>query len=192
MSPHRGAADGAPLFAWGEAIRAARKRRRMRRYCALIGLGGLALATPSAWPPVPRLVWNGSASAPVGLYRVAPGAVTKVGDMVVARAPQAWRKLAADRHYLPRNVPVVKRVAAAAGNAVCARGDRIAVDGRAIAHRRRTDGAGRPMPWWSGCIRLSGGQRFLLMEAPGSFDGRYFGVTEGGDILGRAVLLWQR
>jgi type IV secretory pathway protease TraF len=30
------------------------------------------------------------------------------------------------------------------------------------------------------------------MDAPASFDGRYFGVTEGRDIVGKARLLWAR
>jgi type IV secretory pathway protease TraF len=48
------------------------------------------------------------------------------------------------------------------------------------------------MPFWLGCMRLRGEQRFLLMDAPDSFDGRYFGVTEGSDIIGKAELLWAR
>jgi len=30
------------------------------------------------------------------------------------------------------------------------------------------------------------------MDSPASFDGRYFGVTRGDDVLGRAELLWAR
>ena len=37
---------------------------------ALIGLGAAALATTIALPPTPWLVWNASASAPIGLYAV--------------------------------------------------------------------------------------------------------------------------
>jgi type IV secretory pathway protease TraF len=90
------------------------------------------------------------------------------------------------------NVPLVKRVAAAAGDEVCALGHEIFVNGRWIAERLAADGASRPMPLWSGCVRLRGRQLFLLMDAPASFDGRYFGVTEGGDIVGKARLLWAR
>ena len=48
------------------------------------------------------------------------------------------------------------------------------------------------MPRWTGCRRLSGGEYFLLMDSPLSFDGRYFGVTQRKDLVGRAVLLWAR
>jgi type IV secretory pathway protease TraF len=30
------------------------------------------------------------------------------------------------------------------------------------------------------------------MESPNSFDGRYVGVSEGTDLIGKAQLLWRR
>ena len=84
------------------------------------------------------------------------------------------------------------RVAAYAGDEVCALGQQIFVNGRPIEIRRAADGQGRPMPSWSGCIRLHGRQLFLLMDIPASFDGRYFGATEDKDVIGKARLLWRR
>ncbi len=63
---------------------------------------------------------------------------------------------------------------------------------RLAAERRIADGAGRIMPMWAGCVRLRGRQLFLLTDAPASFDGRYFGLTEGTEIVGKARLLWAR
>ncbi|MCW6531327.1 S26 family signal peptidase [Sphingomonas sp. MMSM20] len=187
-----GAAD-APLLAWGDALRAAKLRRRtLARRAAAVAIGSIIVLASAALPPTPRLVWNASASAPIGLYAVSPGASTILGDMVIARVPETYRRLAATRHYLPMNVPLVKRVAAYAGDEVCALGQEIFVNGRWTAERLMVDGAGRPMPMWSGCVRLRGDQRFLLMDAPASFDGRYFGVTEGADMVGKARLLWPR
>lgn len=183
----------APLLAWGDALRAAKaRRRRLVRRAAIGAIGGIALLATAAFPPAPRLVWNGSASAPIGLYAVSPGALVEPGDMVIARVPERYRRLAATRRYLPMNVPLVKRVVATAGDEVCALGLEIFVNGRWIAERLVADGAGRPMPMWSGCVRLREHQLFLLMDAPASFDGRYFGVTEGADIVGKAQLLWAR
>lgn len=181
----------APLLAWDEALRTARAgRHQLARRAGLLG-AGLALGLTIVVPPAPRLVWNASASAPIGLYSVRPGAPIERGDMVVARVPERFRLLAATRHYLPANVPLVKHVAAAAGDEVCARGPEIFVNGDRVAQRRGVDGMGRPMPWWRGCLRLREGQLFLLMAAsPASFDGRYFGVTEAADVIGRARLLW--
>jgi conjugative transfer signal peptidase TraF len=189
----RGRSGDAPLFAWGES-RAAEKVRRPHVGWH-IGLGGAAvgiLLVSAAVPPAPRLLWNASASAPIGLYSVIPGAWLERGDMAVVRLPEPYRQLAAARRYLPLNVPVVKRVAAYGGDKICAIGNQILVNGRRAAVRQVSDSKGRPMPKWSGCIRLHGRQVFLLMDNPGSFDGRYFGATKGADIIGKARLLWRR
>jgi conjugative transfer signal peptidase TraF len=184
-----------PLFQWQAArteIRA-RRRRYLRRYGTALGLLGLALATTIAVRPRPLLVWNASASAPLGLYGVgAPGDLAP-GDMVIARVPSRWRSLAATRYYLPSNVPLVKRVAAAPGDTVCATGATIRVNGHAIALRQRADGQGRPLPWWHGCVLLRRGALLLLMaDNPASFDGRYFGPSARGDLIGKAWPLWTR
>lgn len=193
MSGRRDACGGAPLLAWGDALRAAKlRRRRLERRIAAAAIGLGVVLGSAVFPPAPRLVWNASASAPIGLYSVSPGELAEPGDMVIARVPEPWRRLAATRRYLPMNVPLVKRVAAAAGDEVCALGQEIFVNGRWITGRLIADGAARPMPLRSGCVRLRGRQLFLLMDAPASFDGRYFGVTEGRDIIGKARLLWAR
>jgi type IV secretory pathway protease TraF len=110
--------------------------------------------------------------------------------MVVAWTPQPWRNLAAARRYLPANVPLVKRVAAIPGDIVCERDGTIYVNGAWAAWRRPFDGAGRPMPGWHGCRTVGPGALFLLMDARDSFDGRYFGITGSGDVIGPAGLLW--
>ena len=183
-----------PLFVWGETRRATRDRRVRMRRLGVIAASGIALiGATMVTKPAPRLVWNASASAPVGLYGVTPGARVGQGDMVIARLAEPMRTLAASRRYLPANVLLVKRVAALPGATVCARGRAIWIDGRRVATRRRRDGAGRPMPWWTGCRRLAPGFVFLLMpHVPGSFDGRYFGPTRVSDIVGKARLLWAR
>ena len=192
MTVRRTSTGDAPLLAWGEAMRRTRRCRSARRLIAGLAIGSIALGLTIVWPPAPRLVWNASASAPIGLYRVYPGASARAGDMVIARLTARHRALAAERHYLPANVPLVKRVAAVAGSQVCARGHAILIDNRQVAVRQLSDPHGRPLPWWEGCIRLRGGELFLLMDAPGSFDGRYVGITESTDVVGRAVLLWRR
>jgi conjugative transfer signal peptidase TraF len=193
VSGRRTAAPDAPLLAWGEALRTRKQaRRRQCRRALALGFGiGLVLAS-ALFPPVPRLVWNASASAPIGLYWVSPGAPVATGDMVVARVPAPFRALAAARRYLPRNVPLVKRVVAEAGDNVCADRDQVFVNGRPLARRQQVDVLGRAMPAWQGCRRLRGQQVFLLMDRADSFDGRYFGVSAGADIIGKVQLLWRR
>jgi conjugative transfer signal peptidase TraF len=186
-----------PLFRWGEELRRQRLARRATRLRGLAAGGALAaltaLVVTSVWPPRPVLVWNASASSPVGLYYVGPAKDARAGDMAVAWAPARARELGAERGYLPRNVPLVKRIAAAGGDRVCAIGEAIFVNGRLEASRRTADGTGRPMPWWSGCELLAPGEIFLLAgEEDSAFDGRYFGKSEPHQVVGRARLLWAR
>lgn len=182
-----------PLFRWGDALRADRLRRaRLRRRGALAAAGIALIGLTIATPPAPRLVWNASASAPVGLYAVAPDAALARGDMVIAWAPPAPRRLAAERHYLPSNVPLVKRVAALPGDRICATGPDIWVENTRVAERRARDAAGRPMPWWHGCGTLKQGALLLLIDASASFDGRYFGPSRASDVVGKATPLWVR
>ncbi len=180
------------LLAWGDALRAARSRRVMLRRRAVVVGGLVAILTATvAFPPVPRLVWNHSASAPIGLYLVSPRARLVPGDMVVAWPPEHARALAAHRHYLPAGVPLVKRIAGAAGDTICARGTIITLNGETLAKRLFADPSGRRLPFWDGCIRLRQGSYLLLMNLrPDSFDGRYFGPTQDDDILGKATPLW--
>ncbi len=143
-------------------------------------------------PPRPLLIWNISASAPIGLYAVGSAGSPVRGDMVAARLAPPWRTLGSARHYIPTNVPLIKRVAAGAGDRACATGADIAVNGATVARRFEIDGARRPMPHWSGCMILRRGEYLLLMPGPASFDGRYFGPTAESDIVGKVHLLWAR
>jgi len=170
-----------------------REAARLRRWVLYWLIAFWVIVIQMVFPPAPRLVWNASASAPIGLYWVRPGAHVTKGDMVVARTPQPYRRLAAERRYLPENVPLVKRVAGTAGDRICAYGDTILINGHRAVARLSRDGQGRAMPWWQGCRTLGQGEYFLLMvDVAGSFDGRYFGITGKADIIGRAHLLWAR
>lgn len=185
-----------PLFRWGEELRRDRSARRASRRSLLLASACtfivVALLATLLWPPRPLLVWNASASSPTGLYLVqAPGRVA-VDDMVVAWLPDEARRLGAARHYIPANVPLVKRVAASAGDEVCAVGEAIFVNGRLEALRRSLDPSGREMPWWTGCETLREGELFLLAPGAGAeFDGRYFGITRPSRVVGSARLLWR-
>lgn len=181
---------------WGDDLRRTIAARRLRRRClgvaAVIALTAIPVAVSILIKPPVLLVWNASASAPIGLYLVLARHPVRRGDMVVAWAPASARTLAAARRYIPANVPLVKRVAAVSGDRVCAHGRTISINGRWIAFRRKSDAAGRPMTWWNGCRDLAQGQFFLTTESLMSFDGRYFGISARDDLVGRAVLLWAK
>jgi len=194
MSGRHASGRDLPLIAWGEALRReAVEAARLRRRVLFWLLAFWAIVIQLIFPPAPRLVWNASASAPVGLYFARPGTRPEAGDMVVAWVPKPWRQLAATRHYLPENVPLVKRVVGVPRDRICAVGPTITVDGRRVATRAAIDGQGRPMPWRRGCRVLGRDEYFLLMEGvAASFDGRYFGVTGASDLVGKAYPLWTR
>lgn len=190
-------AEGAARSLRGNEPHCTRSSRRPNRgapaLAALAGCTALAgLAATIIWKPPVLLVWNASASAPIGLYRLSGATRIRRGDMVIAWAPPSARDLAAERHYLPKNVPLVKRVAAIDGDRVCASGGAILINRRPVSRRRAVDLAKRPMPWWTGCRRLGRGDIFLLTDNPQSFDGRYFGITRGRELIGRAVLIWAK
>ena len=170
-----------------------RRSRGRRRGLAALTLAVTAfglLATSASAIPSRRLVWNASASAPIGLYWRIDGRLQR-GDLVLAWAPLWARRLAAERHYLPLTVPLVKRIAAGAGDVICATAWDIIINGEVVTQRLESDASGRALPLWTGCRKLSAGEFLLLMaDVPDSFDGRYFGVTERPEIIGRLVPLW--
>lgn len=179
------------LAAWGNVLRRDRLRRRLIIRSAWVLGGSAVLLATSIVRPTPLLVWNASPSMPIGLYRVVPLAQTRIGYVVIARPPRAVRMLAAERRYLPLGVPLVKKIAAVAGDRVCWHGSELRIAGRLTVHRLPADRNGRPLPWREGCQRLASGAVLLLApQAPDSFDGRYFGPSAASDILGKAVPLW--
>lgn len=170
-----------------------KRRPAPRKAVFMTGIGLGLLVSTIAVEPAPRLVWNASASAPIGLYGNRPDAPFARGDMVIARVPEPYREMASARRYIPANVPLVKHVAAVPGDTVCAFGQEILFNGRQVGERLLIDGHGRALPQWNGCRRLANGQYFLMMPGlASSFDGRYFGPTEASDIVGRADPLWTR
>ena len=172
----------------GAALGRTRRRRRLAWICA--ALGAITLAT-AIRPSRPLLVWNASQSSRPGLYLVVPTLRYAPGDTVAAWPPPAAGELAAERGYLARGVPLVKTVAAASGDRICAARDRVVINSEAVVARLGADASGRRLPRWRGCRTLDRDQVLLLgLAHPGSFDGRYFGPSEVSQILGRARLLW--
>lgn len=157
---------------------------------AVLVAAGIAVCALSA-PKSPWLIWNATASAPIGLYAVSDAVTLQRGDLVLAEPPAWVRRLASKRGYLPLHVPLVKRIAALTGDRVCGVDNRITINARTVAMRRATDSRQRPLPAWQGCRLLGTGAVFLLMpDVASSFDGRYFGPVSRGAILGKLRPLW--
>ena len=158
----------------------------MTTYFAMLAFIDLAFVHP-----VPRLIWNATASTPIGLYALHPLGKLHTLELVVVRPPEPIASYLADGGFLPKGVPLLKHVLAVAGQTVCRTGDAVTVDHVEVGVARDRDHLGRPLPRWSGCRALRPGEVFLMNPTvPDSLDGRYFGPFPVASIVARAVPLW--
>lgn len=152
-----------------------------------MGLSVLALASQSG---LKLAIVNESPSLPRGLYLRLIGGTPNVGDIVALPAPALARPYLT-RLGMPRDVLLLKRVAAVEGDVVCASGGTVSTPRRGVLLHGH-DSQGRPLPAWRGCRSLGQGQVFLLGDSSDSFDARYFGPVHRADLEGRflGVLTW--
>ena len=155
----------------------------------------LAIAGRSSVSITPKLIWNASASAPIGLYTVRNTVRTAadlgVTDLVAVDAPEPLASFLSQREYLPRGVPLMKRIAALPGQTVCRIGRNVSVDTVAMGEALARDRRGRELPVWQGCRTLRAGEIFLMnWDVRDSLDGRYFGPLPKNSVIGRALPLW--
>lgn len=108
------------------------------------------------------------------------------GDLVAIAPPAPLSAWLSERGYLPRGVPLLKRVAATHGALVCRSGVFVTIDGAPAARTRSADRMGRALPLWLGCRRLERGELFVLGLSPDSLDGRYFGPLPASAVIGTA------
>ncbi len=156
--------------------------------CALVALG-VGLLTATAFGPKRLvLVWNRSASVPVGLYIVMSRPV-HIGDYVLIRLSGTMQVLAERRGYIGAHTPVLKRVTAMEGDRVCRSGRAAWIAERQVVIALGTDRAGKPLPVWQGCHQLQDGQLFVLGTHSQSFDSRYFGPVDRYQVIGMATPL---
>ncbi|WP_256754848.1 S26 family signal peptidase [Mesorhizobium sp. Mes31] len=153
---------------------------------ATIGVG-----YPGLTPMPIKLIWNASASAPVGFYTIDFDGPFDVTDLVAVDVPEPLSTFLADRHYLPKGVPLLKRILAVSGQQVCRSNLTITVNGIEEGVALERDRVGRDLPVWHGCRRITTGEVFLMnRQVRDSLDGRYFGLLSTSQIIGRAVPLW--
>lgn len=156
------------------------KQTHQRLVLAILGSVGIVAALLSFLPARPAFIWNFSASAPVGLYRVLNRPWQK-GDWVAVRMSASVEAMLL-RYRAPSGRSILlKRVAAKEGDLVCRRGSAITVNGSIAAVALDTS-HGVVLPKWTRCQRLSGGEVFLLGKGEKSFDSRYFGPLASSDI----------
>ncbi|BCH21613.1 S26 family signal peptidase [Mesorhizobium sp. L-8-3] len=155
-------------------------------------LAGTALIAASVWSrPDIRFIWNASASVPVGLYRIVPVTRIEVNDLGVVVPPPELAAFLNERGYLPRGLPLVKRVLALGGIEICRNGNTVIAYGATYGAARDRDTRGRTLPAWQGCRTLRDGEAFFMnWDSADSFDSRYFGPLPLSTVVGRAVPVW--
>jgi conjugative transfer signal peptidase TraF len=155
-----------------------------------LGAAALLLSTIAA-KPTARYIWNASESVPIGLYQLRPIGKLVAGELVAVQPPESLATFLESRRYLPRRIPLLKRVLALPGQTVCRDRLTITIDEIWVGNARDSDSRGRPMPIWQGCRVIAGGEVFLMnRRSEDSLDGRYFGVLPTTAIIGRAEPLW--
>ena len=151
----------------------------------------LLVALSGLLHPAPKLLWNASASVPIGLYAVQRALPLQVGELVVVKPPMPLARFLAARRYLPFGVPLIKHILALPGQTVCRVARAVTVDGAAMGEALERDRFDRALPDWQGCRVLGPGEVFLMNRTPpDSLDGRYFGPLPTTAIVGRADPIW--
>ncbi|RVM14252.1 S26 family signal peptidase [Sinorhizobium meliloti] len=165
----------------------------MTRFAWIIATYVSALFTTGLifFHPQKKLIWNASASAPIGLYRIEPVDQLNVTDLAVVMPPGELAGFLDQRGYLPKGVPLLKRVLALAGTKVCRNGKAISAYDMVYGEAHERDSRDRALPVWQRCITIEKGQAFFMnWDVPDSLDGRYFGALPLSTVIGRAVPLW--
>lgn len=147
-----------------------------------LAVAGLSAATGGGVRPL--LLWNRTASEPEGLY-VRDRRPVAVGALIAFPAPATAFPYADARMGYLRRTPILKAVAAGAGDHVCTAGDILKINGRALGPVYHQDRTGRTLPRWQGCRRLGENELFVFSaRIPNSFDSRYFGPVSRDRIVG--------
>jgi len=139
----------------------------------------------------PALIWNATASTPIGLYMLRPAGGLQTMELVAIAPPRPIAAFLANGGFLPEGGLLLKHVLALAGQTVCRFDRRITIDGINAGEAKDRDHLNRPLPVWSGCQTLQPDEVFLMNPAvPESLDSRYFGPLPLTSIVGRAIPLW--
>ncbi|WP_336741436.1 S26 family signal peptidase [Aureimonas altamirensis] len=160
------------------------------RYIILTA-AALATVIANGVPTAPRLVWNASASVPVGFYTIAPVDRLEVPDLVAVLPPEPVAAFMVARGYVARGVLLLKHVVGLPGQRLCRHGRAITVDAVPLGEARDRDSRGRDLPVWQGCRIIAEGEIFLMnLDVGDSLDGRYFGPFPASAVIGRATPLF--
>jgi conjugative transfer signal peptidase TraF len=174
-------------------------RRRAYAACGLLGalmVGTLATAN------VAGLRLNSTPSMPRGLWRVVGNDAPLYRGEIVTLCPPDTEPIrqGAERGYIPPGScpsgyePLVKPIAATAGDTVAVTSAGVVVNGEPVRGTAQLahDSAGRPLHAFpAGSYRVAQGDVWLLSgHDVRSFDSRYFGPVPAANVQGAARPVW--
>lgn len=154
----------------------------------LLSVTGIAATSVADMPT--KLLWNVTASAPVGFYTIEPADRLTVPELVAVIPPEPLAGFMVARGYVGRGVPLLKRVLGLPGQRVCRTGRTITVDAVEMGEALERDRMGRDLPAWQVCRVIGDGELFLMNDVRDSLDGRYFGALPASAVIGRAMPLY--
>lgn len=121
-----------------------------RRILGLALLAVAAITAPFIVDMPLRLIWNATASAPIGLYAIEPADRLTAPELVAVVPPETLAAFMVQRGYIGDGVPLLKRIAGLPGQRVCRSGRAVTVDGVALGNALDRDRIGRDLPVWRG------------------------------------------
>lgn len=171
-------------------------RARVAVCCCIGTLAGIG----AAWASGLRI--NATPSMPRGLWQVSGATEVRRGDAMVVCSPDGGvARLGRQRGYVGAGTcpggtePLLKVVAAVAGDAVAVGPAGLAVNGELLADTvpLARDGAGRDLPAWPpGIYTVEPGTAWVTTSTADSWDSRYWGPVRLADVFGvaRPVAVW--
>ncbi len=158
-------------------------------YAVLLGTGLIGYRLPAAL----GYCLNLTPSEPVGIYRLAPGGAER-GALVWLKQPTGPTALVL-RRYAPANIPLIKRVAAVAGDVVQLGAHGVRIDGTLWPDSAPLDrdAEGQPLQHYQfGNYRVRTRQVWVLSQHPRGIDSRYFGPVAISSVISQLipVIVW--
>lgn len=138
-----------------------------------------------------NVILNLTSSVPKGFYFVRPMTEPQYGTIVVFPIPKEVLSQLGDRPWLNVNFPLIKPIAAIAGDTVCISDNGVVINNMHVANVYREDFQGASLPYLRGCFTITNGHFFPVSRTnERSFDGRYFGIVPLTSIIGQAMPLF--
>lgn len=157
-------------------------RRSSRRALFLTAVAVLLMIGASR-PGAPLLLYNRTASLPIGFYLYTGRSSIRRGDIVALVLPPAARPYAQLRGD-STDLLLIKHVLAVRGDFVCTLHGELRINGIRVGPIASVDSTGRPLPRWSAARLLRDEELLVGSSQPRSFDGRYFGPIHANQVLG--------